>query len=204
MKKTGRIRWGGMSALLLAVAFALPVHAQRAVQSPLVVKVTREKTASGRNTEYDTGYSSSKTYNRSVALKIAARNMTTNTWDVKVQALFVAEAMSAGAADGIYCKKETKDTLGPREAKDFTTESDPLGASVYKSYYGYNSKSGSKFKGYIVRIFANDQLVEVNASTPSLQKTGWDEKAIEKMMGEEEKAPSAPVAPAVRRAPTTF
>lgn len=194
---------GVFLALVSASLVAVPARAQRAVQSPLVVNVSRDKTDSGRNTEYDTGYSSSRTYNRSVALKIAARNMTTNAVDVKIQALFVAEAMSSGSADGIYCKRETSAALGPREAKDFTTESEPLGSSVYKSYYGYNSKTGSKFKGYIVRVFANDQLVEVNGSTPSLQKTGWDEKAIRKMLGETDEAPQPGRPPAGKKA-TTF
>lgn len=183
-----RIYWiAKWFAAALAVTLLVPsALAQRAVQSPLVVTVSRDKTASGRNTEYDTGYSSSKTYNRAVALKINVRNMSTNKVDVRMQALFVAEAMSSGAADGIYCKREEKQALASREAFDFMAESDPLGSSVYKSYYGYNYKSGSKFKGYIVRIFANENLVDVTGSTPSLQKLGWDEKAIKKMMPVEE------------------
>jgi len=188
-------------ALASIVMLSVPAGAQRAVQSPLLVKVTREKSDSGRNTEYDSGYSSSRTYNRSVAIKIAARNMTTNTVNLKIQALFVAEALSSGSSDGIYCKKEVTDSLGPRDGKEFVTESDPLGSSVYKSSYGYSYKSGSKFKGYIVRIFADGSLVEVNGSTPSLQKVGWDERAVLKMLGEESPGGETP---AGRKEPSIF
>ena len=177
-----------LCALLAVGAFTPASYAQRAVQSPFSVTVARDKTSSGRQTEYDTGYYSSRNYNRSVALKITVRNMTTNSFDTKLEALFVAEAMSAGSADGIYCKRETSATLTSREVHEFATDSEPLQSHVDKGYY-YNYKSGSKFKGYIVRIFANGQLVEVNASQPSLQKIGWDDKTIKKMLGEKEDKP---------------
>jgi hypothetical protein len=182
----------GVVAMLVVAGFAAgEVRAQRAPGSPFSVTVTRAKTESGRQTNYDTGYSSSKNYSRSVALKVTIRNMTTNEVDTKVEGLFVAEAMSAGAADGIYCRQVENEKIPPRGSKDFTLESEPLKGHEYKGYY-YNEKSGSKFKGYLVRVFANDQLAEVNGSQPSLQKLGWDEKALKKMLpqeAEEERPP---------------
>lgn len=207
MNSMFRVRLFAAVALAATCFNGMQAFAQRAIQSPLVVTVTRDKTDSGRTTHFDDGYDSSKSYNRTVSLKINVRNMSTNEIPVKIQALFVAESQGYGGQDGIYCKRETEAKLTARESHDFSTESDALAGHVYKSTYSsYSYKSGSKFKGYIVRVFANDQLVEVNGSQPSLQKVGWDEKALKKMLPpdpEEERAnrpgriirPAQPVQP---------
>ena len=203
--KTANVMSWLFPAVVCAFLFEHAALAQRAAQSPLVVTVTRDKTDGGRTTHYDTGYDSSKSYNAKVSLKIAVRNMITNSVETKIEALFVADAMSAGSADGIYCKRETSATLNPGESRDFSTESDPLESHVYKSYE-YSSKSGSRFKGYIVRVFADGQLVEVNASQPSLKKTGWDEKTVKKMLGEKDDAPDGgdKKPPPQKKGPTSF
>lgn len=176
---------GLMAVVAVAGLMAGEAQAQRAPSSPFSVTVARAKTDSGRQTNYDTGYSSSKNYNRSVGLKVTVRNMTTNDVETKVEGLFVAEAMSAGAADGIYSRVIETEKIPGRGVKDFMIESEALAGHEYKGYY-YNYKSGSKFKGYIVRVFANGQIAEVNGSQPSLQKLGWDEKALKKMTPQEE------------------
>lgn len=189
MKCNGKLGW----VLVMILGFGVSTYTeaqQRAVQSPLVITVVRGKTDSGRRTNYDTGYSSSREYNRSVQLKISTRNMSTNSVDMKQEALFVADAMSQGSVDGIYSRSDTNLSLAARSSTDFEVESAPLGGSEYKSSYGYNYKSGSKFKGYIIRTFANGQLVDVQASQPSLQKAGWDEKAIQKMLPKEPTSPT--------------
>lgn len=182
-----------IAPVLLALALPLSNEAlaqQRAIQSPLVVSVVRGKTDSGRRTNYDTGYSSSKEYSRSISLRVSTRNMSTNTVEMRQEALFVAEAMSQGSADGVYSRCDTNLLLSARSATEFIADSEPLSGHEYKSSYGYNYKYGSKFKGYIVRTFANGQLVDVQASQPSLLKAGWDEKTIKKMLPKE--APEAP------------
>lgn len=160
----------------------------RAPGSQLMVTVTRAKSESGKQTDYDTGYSSSRNYSRSVVLKVTVRNMGSAEVDAKVQGLFVAEAMSSGSADGIYCKTEESDKIPPRGSKDFMIESEPLKGHKYSGYY-YNYQSGSKLKGYIVRVFSGGALSYVDGSTPSLLKLGQDEKAIKKMSPEEEERP---------------
>lgn len=171
-------------AVLLALAGSVLVAQaqQRPMQSPLVVTVTRAKTDSGRKTAYDSGYSSSKDYSRSVVLKASTRNMATNDVTVRQETYFVAEAMSAGGQDGVYSRSETNLTVATRGVFEQTVESEPLASHEYKSSYGSNYKYGSKFKGYIVRTFANGQLVDVQASQPSLQKAGWDDKQLKRML----------------------
>lgn len=170
-------------AVLFAFATACIADAQqRPMQSPLVVTVTRSKTDSGRKTAYDSGYSSSKEYSRSVVLKSTTRNMATNDITVRQEAYFVSEAMSSGGQDGIYSRSETNLTVATRGVFEQTIESEPLTSQEYKSSYGSNYKYGSKFKGYIVRTFANGQLVDVQASQPSLQKAGWDDKLLKRML----------------------
>lgn len=157
----------------------------RAPGSQLMVTVARAKSDSGKQTEYDTGYSSSRNYSRSMVLKVTVRNMGAAEVDAKVEGLFVAEAMSAGAADGIYCRTEESDKIPPRGSKDFLIESEPLKGHKYSGYY-YNYKSGSKLKGYIIRVFSGGTLSYVDGSTPSLQKLGQDEKALKKMTPQDE------------------
>ena len=163
----------------MVVAQQIPLH------SPLVVQVLRSKTDSGRRTNFDSGYSSSKDYNRTVSLKATIRNMSTNTIDMKQEAFFVAEAMSSGSADGIYSRNERSERIPARGVLENNVESEPLTGHEYKSSYGSNYKYGSKFKGYIVRTFANGQLVDVQASQPSLEKVGWDDKALKRMLPRE-------------------
>ena len=156
-------------AVFLCFAGAVPpVLAQRAVQSPLMVTVGRNSSTSAHG-------------NQQVELKIAVRNMSTSEVEMRLEALFVAEPIGHAGTDGIYCKHTESATLGKGEAHDFLMQSDPLEGQRYQSAYGYTYGYGSKFKGYIIRVFANGQLVNVNATLPSLQKAGWDEKGLVKL-----------------------
>lgn len=181
-------------SLLAAAALGgapVAIAQQKPLHSPLVVQVARSKTDSGRRTNFDSGYSSSKDYNRTVSLKSTIRNMSTNAIAMKQETFFVAEALSAGSADGIYSRNERSENIPARGLLENSVESEPLTGHEYKSSFGSNYKYGSKFKGYIVRTFANGQLVDVQASQPSLEKIGWDDKALKRMLPREpEPAPA--------------
>lgn len=162
-----------MAALFLVAAFlaALPAAAQRAVQSPLSVTVKRTKMDSVR---------------KQVELTISLRNMTQQEVETRIEALFIADGLGDGGLDGVYCRKTSTQTLKPSEARDFKTLSDPL-ESLYvltSNGEGYRYRYNNKFKGYIVRVFANGTLVRVDGTSPSFEKIAWDDKELGKMLVE--------------------
>lgn len=148
------------------VAAVLPAHAQRAVQSPLMVTVVRN--SSSRTTQQ-------------MGLKITIRNMSKNDVDVRLEALFLASGGSRGNQDGIYCERKTSATLKPSESREFETESEQPNGSSYTYNGNYYYYSSMKVRGYMTRVFADGQLVNVTGSAPSFQKAGWDDKEMAKL-----------------------
>lgn len=139
--------------------------AQRAATSPLLVNVTRQKSVGA---------------SQQLSLKITVRNMSKNDVQVGIEALFVGELVFRGNQETIYCERKTSAELKAGESRDFVTESDttytqPLGPGVIsRSNY-------VKPKGYITRVLAGGQLVNVDATVPSLQKMAWDERTLDKL-----------------------
>ncbi len=170
---------------VVSFAFAVmaterPSLAQRAMQSPVMVTVARTKSAGS---------------SQQIGLKITIRNMSKKDVDIRLEALFLAEGGSRGNQEGIYCERKTSAALKAGESRDFTTESDSPHGNSYSyngSYYYYSSM---KQRGYLTRVFADGQLVNVTGSAPSYQKAGWDPKAMAQLgyTGEDDQATSRPV-----------
>lgn len=142
-------------------------QAQRAVQSPLTVQVIRTKTDKN---------------DQQIGLKITVRNMSSKPVEMKLEALFTGEPMYGGRSrEFIFSERKTSKTFAPGESHEFNTESDAGVDRTYSFDGTYYSYSSLKIKGYLTRVFADGQLVNVSGSVPSLQKVGWDDEALDKL-----------------------
>lgn len=142
-----------------------PATAQRAATSPLLVNATRLKSAGAA---------------QQITLKISVRNMSRNDLTIDLEALFVGELVYRGGLDTIYSERKTSAQLKAGESRDFVTESDT--ARTLEAGFTFASRSTFvKPKGYIARVLADGQLVHVEATAPSLQKAGWDDRALDKL-----------------------
>lgn len=171
-----------LSILFFAVVALLlerPAFAQRAVQSPVMVTVVRTKSAGS---------------SQQIGLKITIRNMSKKDVDIRLEALFLADGGSRGNQEGIFCERKTGMTLKAGESHDFTTESDSPRSGMF-SYNGiYYYYSSMRQRGYMTRVYADGQLVNVTGSAPSYQKAGWDPKAMAQLgyAGEDDRAAPRP------------
>lgn len=183
-----------LAVLLCVCGFFLSAaesFAQRAIQSPLVVNVLRTRSTGG---------------SQQMALKVTVRNMSKKDVEVRLEGLFVAAGGMRNGQDGIYCQLKEEAVLKPSESKEFELESEPP-SSGYYTYNGvYYYYSSMKVRGYMTRVFADGQLVNVTGSTPSFQKAGWEPKELAKLgysNGEAPPArPSSVVTTTVTRSPT--
>ena len=67
----------------------------------------------------------------------------------------------------IFCERKTSKTFDPGESHDFNTESDAGSDRLYEVSGVYYSYSSLKIKGYLTRVFANGELVNVTVSQPT-------------------------------------
>lgn len=165
MRHSGGSLCYGMALLMTALGLAWPAEAQRAANSSLLVNVTRPRTGGS---------------SQQIALKISIRNMSWTDVKVDLAAIFVGDLIYRNGQETIFCERKTSAQLRGGETRDFETQSD----TTYTMQAGFSYLSRSQYvkpKGYIVRVAANGQLVHVEATTPSLQKTGWDNAALDKL-----------------------
>lgn len=173
--------------LAFCLALPFPAEAQRAVSSPLMVTVVRTK-SSGRTQQ--------------ISLKTTVRNMSKKDVEVRLEALFIAAGGSRSGQDGIYFESKATETVKAGESHEFETESDQPSGSSYNYNGVYYYYSTMKVRGYLTRVFADGQLVNVTGSTPSFQKAGWDDKELAKLGYSGAGAPAGrPEQPATREEP---
>lgn len=174
-----------LAAVLAAVTPA--AFAQRAVQSPVTVQVIRTKTDSK---------------SQQIGLRMTVRNMSQKEVNVRVEALFIAEPAYGGGKEFIFCERKTGRAFTGGEMHEFNTESEEGASRLYEVNGVYYSYTTLKIKGYITRVFADGQLVNVSGSVPSMQKLGWDDALLAKLGYTGQQADPARVVASVTPTPT--
>lgn len=166
----------------VAILVLLSARETRA-QSGISLDVKKLNTKTSSTTTWKSSYSTDKDYEKRITLGISVRSSAQGLRSLDIETYFLGRPVNGGS-QFVACTNLIMVVLGGKIAgTNVTVVSDPYTSSEYKSSdFVYQSGSGTKFDGYIVRVVEGGKILSVIGSTKPLEDIGRKPEKLEQIL----------------------
>lgn len=141
-------------------------------------------TASSANRNSSSYYSTSRTYSREQNITITVRNLSHDPDTVSLEWYFVGRPAGAGTSRRFIYDQGTKDgvEIGAGSWKEVQADAKELEQQSYNGWY-YKYSSGDKPDGWIVIAKADGQVLDIEASSSTLESIAKSPADFKRLLG---------------------